>query len=247
MVVASVMQVSVLVFHHRRGGGARLARQGARGLVYRQAATAIIALGIVWSTAAWAAKLEIGNFADGELAGWKEKVFSGKTAYQLVKQDDGWLLMATSKVTASGLYKKQSVDLTKTPYLNWTWKVDNVLDGVDERTKAGDDYPARIYVVFSGGLLFWKTRALSYVWSSNQPVNSAWPNAFTANTHMVAARSGTAKLGITLQEKRNVREDFRRHFGEDVTEADAIAIMTDTDNSGLAATAHYGNIYFSSQ
>ena len=39
--------------------------------------------------------------------------------------------------------------------------VNNILTGNNERTRAGDDYPARDYVVFSDGIIFWRTRALS--------------------------------------------------------------------------------------
>ncbi|MCB1815010.1 MAG: DUF3047 domain-containing protein, partial [Candidatus Competibacteraceae bacterium] len=131
------------------------------------------------------------------------------------------------------------------PYLNWSWKVANVLSGIDEHSKAGDDFAARVYLVVSGGALFWKTRSLVYVWSSNQPVNSAWENPFTGNARHIAVRSGAAEVGQWLSEKRNIREDFKRVFGEDIESIDAVAIMTDTDNSGQSATAWYGDIYFS--
>jgi hypothetical protein len=43
-------------------------------------------------------------------------------------------------------------------------------------------------------------------------------------------------------EKRNVLEDYRRVFGLDPPKAGAIAIMTDTDNTGEEAVAYYGPI-----
>lgn len=120
-----------------------------------------------------------------------------------------------------------------------------MLHGVSERDKAGDDYAARIYVVAKGGLAFWKTRALSYVWASREPEGSMWANAFTANAQMIAVRSGSAELGELILEKRNVREDWMRAFGEDIDTIDAVAIMTDTDNSGQRARAWYGQPWFS--
>jgi len=123
--------------------------------------------------------------------------------------------------------------------------VENVLSGIDERAKAGDDYPARIYVVAKGGLAFWKTRALTYVWASNEPVGSMWSNAFTANAHMIAVQSGAKGLGKMTMEKRNIRDDWMLAFGEDIEKIDAVAIMTDTDNSGQWARAWYGQPWFS--
>ena len=209
--------------------------------------TALKMLLLSWAGLLPAASLTvpIGQFSNGELQDWKTESFAGETRYQLVQQDGRRVLQADSKGTASGLYRKITIDLERTPYLNWSWRVNNVLNGVDERTKAGDDYPARVYVVVSGGIALWKTRSLVYVWSSNQPVGSTWDNAFTSNAKTIALRSGNSKGWFS--EKRNVREDFKRLFGDDIKQIDAVALMTDTDNSHQAATAWYGDIYFSAE
>jgi hypothetical protein len=205
--------------------------------------TGVSVLLLIWAGLALAATtLMVGHFSAGDLQDWKTKSFVGETHYHLVEQDGRRVLQADSKGTASGLYREITVDLERTPYLNWSWRVNNVLTGVDERTKAGDDYPARVYVVVSGGLAFWRTRSLVYVWSSNQPVGSTWDNAFTRNVRTIAVRSGN--VAGWFHEKRNVRADFKRLFGDDIQQIDAVAIMTDTDNSGQAATAWYGDIYF---
>jgi len=106
------------------------------------------------------------------------------------------VLIANSMSTASGIGKKIRVDLNKTPYMNWSWRVDNKLEGLDERTKAGDDYAARLYVVKSGGPLIWKTKALNYVWSSNQSKEAIWKNAFQPkNAVMLAVRGNADQSG----------------------------------------------------
>jgi hypothetical protein len=137
--------------------------------------------------------------------------------------------------------------LNRTPWLNWSWRVDKVLDSVDERSKAGDDYPVRVYVVVSGGAAFWKTRSLVYVWSSNQPVGATWNNPYTSNARIMALRSATKDAGRWVNEKRNIRADFRQLFGEDISAIDAVALMTDADSSGQSATAWYGDIYFTAR
>lgn len=190
----------------------------------------------------------IGEFSKGQLAGWEPKAFSGKTQYQLVKEGNNTILKATSNSSASGLGRKMRVDLTKTPVLNWMWRVDNKLENLNEQTKQGDDYAARVYVILDGGLFVWNTKALNYVWSSNQPRGTTWGNAFLPkNAKMTAVRGTQDKVGGWVREKRNVRADFKRIYGQDITHIDGVALMTDTDNAKGQATAAYGDIFFSAQ
>lgn len=198
---------------------------------------------------AWAdgERIDVARFSQGETSGWKTKVFSGETHYSAASSSGRTALYASSSAAASGLFRKINIDLRKTPVLHWTWKVDNVLAGADERTKAGDDYPARVYVVFSGGAAFWRTRAINNVWSNNQPVNSHWPNAFTKNAQMIAVQSGTERVGEWVEEQHDVLADYRKLFGTDPNNVEAVAIMTDTDNTGATASAWYGDMWFSAQ
>ncbi len=199
---------------------------------------------------------KVANFSEGNLTDWEEKSFEGNSQYRFVDaqtaginsqeiKDKQQVLRASTQGKASGLFKEVNIDLTKTPYLNWSWQVQNLFKDNDERSKEGDDYPARIYVVVSGGVFFWNTKAINYVWSSNQPVGSEWPNAFTGNAKMLAVRSGEKQLGQWITERRNVREDLKKLFGEDVKKIDAIAVMVDGDNTGQSATAYFGDIFFS--
>lgn len=192
-------------------------------------------------------RVDVGRFSQNDMNGWEKKIFSKETHYQLASEAPGVALHAESDGTASGLVRHITIDLEKTPYLHWSWKVNNILHGNDERSRAGDDYPVRIYVVFSGGMFFWRTRAINYVWSSHQPVGTRWPNAFTSQARMIAVDSGSESLGQWISHSRNIREDYRQLFGEDVSSVDAVALMSDTDNTGLKATAWYGDIWFSDQ
>ena len=108
-------------------------------------------------------RVDIARFSHGDLGGWRTKTFAGVTRYALVNKNGRTVLHADSSAAASGLYREVSIELGQTPILNWTWQVDGVLKGADERTRAGDDYAARVYVIFSGGVMFWRTRALNYV------------------------------------------------------------------------------------
>lgn len=207
----------------------------------------MLLLGSLAPLGAMAERLDVGAFSAGDLVGWQRKAFKGVTEYGLVRLNGRTVLRARSEAVASGLYRELTVDLNRTPYLNWSWRVDRTLGTPDERSRSGDDYPARLYVIVSGGLAFWRTRALNYVWSSSAMVGTHWPNAFAGNgVLMLALRSGDREAGRWVTEKRNVRDDWRRLFGDGVEQLDAVALMTDTDNAGGSALAYYGDIFFSS-
>lgn len=191
-------------------------------------------------------KLMIGQFSSGSLDQWESKDFKGKTHYQLTDLAGTTVLKAESNGSASGLFKEQRIDLQKTPIMNWSWRIENRLGNINEQDKSGDDYAARVYIVVSGGLTFWRTKAIDYVWASTSPKGKIWPNAFAGDhVMMIALRSSTDKTGTWYTEKRNILADLKKFVGEDIRHIDAVAIMTDTDNSNSKATAYYGDIYFS--
>ncbi len=202
---------------------------------------------LFFSLAVYSQEIRLGNFAQQSLSGWEKQEFSGITLYEIVRQGKQQVLRARTNGTASGLINATKIDLTQTPYLNWSWKINNTYNNHNETQKTGDDYPVRISVISSGGLFFWQTRAINYVWASQQKINTAWDNPYTANVKMFAIQSGENFTGTWKTEKRNVKKDFKRLFGIDINSLDAIAIMTDGDNTKSAATAYYGQIYFSSE
>ncbi len=188
---------------------------------------------------------QVGRFSAADLSGWREKKFKGKTRYRVIKTPHSHVLQAEARASASGLFRKIRIDLRKTPYLHWCWQVIEPLPPLPEETKSGDDYAARIYIVKRGGLAFWRTRALNYVWSASHARGDSWPNAFAgANVMMLAVRNRSDQGWLC--EKRNVPADWRRAFGEMPDHIDAVALMSDSDNSKKQAVARYGDIWFTS-
>lgn len=187
-------------------------------------------------------KTVIGAFSAGDLAEWQKQEFSGETHYQLVTLSNQKVLRARSSASASGLIKYRDIDLLQTPFLHWSWQVKDLPINARERSKQGDDFPVRVYLVFSTGPFFWQTRALNYVWSSSQPLASHWPNPYTSNTHMLAVESGSSHVNQWRSYQRNMYDDIREYFGMEITRVQAIAIMTDSDNRGNRYEAYYGDI-----
>ncbi|RLL51926.1 DUF3047 domain-containing protein [Mariprofundus sp. EBB-1] len=192
-------------------------------------------------------QLQIGLFSQGNIEGWENRSFTGDTEYTLVTDSSyGKVLKASSHAAASGLFRKIHIDLEQTPWINWAWKTEQLYSNLNETEKRGDDFVARLYIVVDGGLFFWNTKALNYVWSSSQATGAVWPNPFTSNATMIAVESGRSGINQWQHYSRNVREDLRKFTGKDIRFIDAIAIMTDSDNSGQKATTYYGDLSFTS-
>ena len=187
----------------------------------------------------------IDDFTQGPRAAWKPKEFEGRTLYSPATEDNIPCLKASADGTASGLFYEIKYDPGRYPILTWKWKVDDIVDKGDATTKAGDDYAARIYVVFHS-IFFWNTKALNYVWANRLPRGEAIANSFTSNAMMVAVESGRDNAGKWVEHRRNIHEDFIKYFGSPPSDVEAIAIMTDTDNTGSRASACYGPIYIDS-
>ncbi len=206
------------------------------------------ALCVFLSSALANEQLPMSQFSKQNLDGWNEKEFKNLTVYSFVKEGDTTVLQAHTKNSASGLFKEQTIDLVEYPYLNWSWKTTTQLNVGDEKTKQGDDYSARIYIIKDGGFFFWNTKALNYVWAKHEAIESVWPNAFAPdNAMMIAIRSKNDPQNVWFKEKRDLAKDFKLAFGEDINEIDGIAIMADTDNSHDETVSYFGELYFSKQ
>jgi hypothetical protein len=185
------------------------------------------------------------HFTPGAILDWEPHSFTGETRYEPVEVDDREAIHAVcNEGTASGLFYRDDIDLRETPVIEWDWRVDDTFSGIDETVKAGDDYAARVYVVDESRILRWRTRALNYVWASEQATGEDWPNAYASQARMIALRSGADAGSGWQTERRNILEDFRRYHDREPERINALAIMTDCDDTGDSVEAWYGNIRF---
>jgi hypothetical protein len=168
------------------------------------------------------------------------------TDYRIIREDGRSVVKAVSNASASGLVKKISFSPATYRYLRWNWRISHTVRDGDEMTRAGDDYAARVYVLFPG-TFFWQMKAINYIWANRLPKGESVANAYTANAKMIAVESGNDKAGQWLTEERDLRADYRTLFGTEPPEAAAVAIMTDTDNTGGTAEAWYGEIVLSTE
>ena len=210
----------------------------------------IILITFSYSISALAEKVVVFEFTEQEfetLEVRKVRGSNGKTKYSLGMNENGSFLRAEAKGTASGLGKKVKIDLNKTPFINITWKIEKDLKGIDEKSKKGHDFAARVFVVKKTGLTPLSNKAVNYVFSSNNSTNEFWRSPYTKSSIDYVLSTTKENLNEWVTVKANVKEHFKKLHDLNVEELTGLAIMTDTDQTDIKAISYYQNIYFSSE
>ena len=187
------------------------------------------------------------EFTEEELKNLKVRKIKKETSYTTGNNENGNFLKAVSEGTASGLGKEILINLNKTPFINITWKVEKDLNGIDEKSKKGHDYAARVFVVKKTGATALSNRAINYVFSSNESINDSWSSPFTKKSIDYVLATTKENLNTWVTVKANVKQHFKKLHNLDVDELNGVAIMSDTDNSKMKAISYFQNIYFSSK
>ena len=170
--------------------------------------------------------------------GWKARGGDGSKVYT-VKADQESYLEAKAINSAVAIAKKFEYDLKVYPFLSWQWRVIELPQGSDERYKKTGDSAAAIYVIFPG---FFRPDNIKYVWSASLAIGTTTESPYSSKTKIVVLRNHSSPLGTWVSEKLNVYEDYKRLFGREPKHVKAIGIMSDSDNTGSRAEAHYKGI-----
>ena len=207
----------------------------------------LFCLSLLFTKNVYSQNIEVFSFTEEELKTLKVKKIKKLTEYQIGSNANGNFLRAKAEGQASGLGKEIKINLDKTPFINITWKVENNLNGINERSKKGHDFAARVFVVKKTGITALSNRAINYVFSSNEDIGENWNSPYTKNSidYVLSTTKINDNEWITV--KSNVKNDFKNLHNLDVNEIDGVAILTDTDNSKMKAVSYYQNIYFSSE
>ncbi len=186
-----------------------------------------------------------------------------RTRYGVYEEDGRRILRAESDCGASGVaVAVEPLDLDRAPFLQWDWRIEQGLVIADERSKPGDDFAARVIVMFAfdaaqasfaeralhrvaetvrGETL--PGRSLAYLWTSAQPEGEAWRNPYRSPTFLISLGRGVSSDWRSVSV--NVHEDYRRYWKAEPPPVVGVAILTDADNTCGRAVAHYANFRFS--
>ena len=203
---------------------------------------------LIFLNSALAENVNIFKFTEQELSELDVRKVRGadnKTVYTVGSNENGNFLKAVADNAASGLGKEVKIDLNKTPFINITWKIEKDLQGINENSKKGHDFAARVFAVKKTGATPLSNRAINYVFSSNSAVGQSWPSPYTKKSIDNVLATTKENLNEWVTVKANVKEDFKKFHDLDVNELDGLAIMADTDNSKMKSISYFQNIYFS--
>lgn len=204
---------------------------------------------------------EIDNLSNSTWLPLTFKNIAKHTDYQLVVEDGNTVVHARTEDSASLLVTRFNVKPDEHLKLHWCWKVSNIFEAGDARSKSGDDYPARIYIAFAfdakSATFMEKLKynaanaftedtlpgsALNYIWANKLPAGQIVNNPYSEQTKMIAVQSGKAELGQWVCNSRDIVADYQTAFGHAPPPIIAIGIMSDSDNTGESAEAWYDDI-----
>jgi hypothetical protein len=200
-------------------------------------------------------------------SGWKlrERLWQTKGAEaKWVTKEGIRAVKLHSKGTLTFLEKTVDIDIKEYPIVSWKWRVENVLQNVDERTRAGDDHPIRIFFVFQpdeSKQSFWFKlkrflyldwvhghpmggRFTEYLWSSHLKVGTIISDPDKPWQKLMVIERGTEHLGKWLSYRRNLYEDFKDLYREEPRRLIFIGILNDTDQTGQEATSYISGLKF---
>ena len=198
----------------------------------------------------------------GEVAApWHLQGIRGRppAAFRIVERD-GPVVEAVAAAAVASLLHPVSADPLTASTLRWRWQIVDPVEGSDIYRRAGDDFPARVYVLFDYDLSRlslgerWKLRfarlvygdwvpgaALCYVPARNLETGTMLPNAYSDRIRMVVVDS-FAHSGDWQSFSRNIAQDYQSAFSEAAPQIIGIAIAIDTDDTRETARAYFGDV-----
>ncbi len=182
-------------------------------------------------------------------AHWQEqRLFARPTHYRVVQERETPVLQALSNGANSCLLRAVDLRTPDAAHLHWRWKILRPLvENVHERERRGDDFAARVVVIFETSVLPLRTRAINYVWAAHVPRETMFPSPYSSNVAMIVLQSGEAHAGVWRSETREVVGDYRRFFGRAPERISAVGLFVDTDNTKAAAEAWFADFVLTSE
>lgn len=193
------------------------------------------------------------------LADWAPVYFRGidrHSEYSIEKNGDMSCLVAASNSSASGLAHGKTFNVYRYPKVRWRWMIRNVYEKGDAASRAGDDYPVRVYIMFSYDparasfaekLKYGLARAfygqyppsasLNYIWANREHETRVLTSTYSERSRMVVLQSGGERGGQWVEEDVDILDDFRRAFGGEPPPEARLAVMNDSDNTGESSVS----------
>ena len=178
---------------------------------------------------------------------FEEKIFKGRTRFEIKREGAQGYLGSASQDACSGLYVKTNREAVPDLWINWKWRVKQfpVKKKPDILSnRAEDDFAARVYVIFLAKSFF-RSNVIEYIWDEKLVEGTTADSPYSDRIKLVVVRSGASGEGegAWKQEMRNVYKDHTNLFGKPPKDpVGMIALMSDSDNTQSSASADFADI-----
>ncbi len=216
-------------------------------------------------------RVEVGPFSrlspGGSLAQhWEPYVLQPSnplTAYRAVDMEGHVCVEADATNGYSALQRLIRISPERHPVVEWRWRVPRLASDAEAPSGKKPTPRARLMLAFHGDAekLDFDQRvqlrmakavtgqalpysSLIYVWLKGVPAGTVVPSPYTERVRLIAMDSSDSNLDRWVEMRRDVREDYRRAFGEEPGDIVGVGIFTDVDGSGAPGRAYYGDITF---
>ena len=182
------------------------------------------------------------DFSDEGMKALKKKGFGKKTVYTNSKDDKGYYLkaMSDSGATGLGVEIKNKELLEEMPFLNVTFKIEQDFTNIDQTTKDGHDWAARV-MIGHGKKIGSKLLSLSHSSFLNEGFLQQSPWTKGSRDYVIS----NDKSREWHTRKVNVKELLEKTHNISFT--NFLAVFSDSNNSKQKVIAYYRDIYFSSE
>lgn len=156
---------------------------------------------------------------------------------------DTFLQAKSNNSTGNLITQIKDIDLKKTPYLEWKWRVQELPADADGRYKNKDDQAMGIYIG-TGSLL--SKKVISYRWDTDTPKGTEGKSVYGAGTvkvKWITLENKQSERDKWITEKRNCAEDFKKAWGF-VPDKIYISVSSNSQYTGSSALAELDWIRF---
>lgn len=174
--------------------------------------------------------------------GWVHRTFFNitPTDYKLAEIDGKTALQCSTNNSGSILGRDVSVKLSEFPLLKWQWKIDKPLQSdLDEETEAGDDHPARFFVMFNNE--DGSRSAAEIIWSNKRFVKGDYK--IIGSFYHLVANGLDENVGIWHDEVVDLQALYSKVSGVSADPSlSLLGFFCDSDNTGGSTNAYFADV-----
>lgn len=194
-------------------------------------------------------------------SGWQHQRIGQRkpTEYATVNHAGRPALRAISQGGDSLVRHSLGTDGAVAGRLAFSWFLEQHNGVADVSNPQADDAPLRVMLQFDGDRSRFSARdqrlsdllqaltgeplpyaTLMYVWDPKRPVGTVITHPRSSRVRKLVVLSGAEALGRWVDIERDLTADYRRAFGEAPGRLTGLALMTDSNNTGVRSQAWYG-------